>query len=269
MSTDSQPQPAATKGKAAFLPIDGHHCTAEFVGADLTVERYEEIAVKMIKPKLLALEPALNKTKWFDYRLLHPTQATYLFAHYYTVATQRVMKKYRDMTRGEYVRGFRGEDLFRDLPVNLTVAQAAARKGQMTGFWKARQYADSLGVPYLLCIGDTLTHAMDMGWPQFPRPSQLGCKPYLVDHLKATWQMRCESQVQVADSDFFHAQRYRKQADQLDHMKWLIASVNKATNKPWALAGLIDTVIPEKIATPFFGSEIVQEAKRLSHPLPA
>lgn len=258
-------------GKAGFFPIDGYHCTDEFVGAGLSVARYEEIAISHIAPKLLALEAGLNRTKWFDYRLLHPTQATYLFAHYYIVATSRAFKKFRDVSTAPYKRGFSGEDILRDLSPLLTEKQTAARRHQMTSFWKARQFADGIGVPYLLFISDSMEHALEMGWSQFPRPHQLACKPYLVEHMKETWKKRCESSVQVADAEFFHSQGYRKQVDQIAHMKWLITSVQKARRPAQALANLVyeQHAIPENVAIAMFGQEKVAEAKSLIRFLPA
>ena len=54
--------------------------TTDYFGSDLSVEDYERLRINHIQHSLALHEPALFDTKWFDYRFLHPTQATYLFA---------------------------------------------------------------------------------------------------------------------------------------------------------------------------------------------
>lgn len=148
------------------------------------------LAAKHIAPEDLAREPELMTKCWWEYRGIHPTRRTDLFAAYYRKLYQRFYAKYYDATRAEMVSGLPGDSNIFNLEVAVAgVSEKAlatkaklerARRQNLTGLWRARQAADDLCISYPIYISAIFEDAC-MRWRnmatsthfRLPRPQQM------------------------------------------------------------------------------------------------
>ncbi|MGZ8172941.1 MAG: hypothetical protein ACXWT0_03950 [Methylobacter sp.] len=77
-----------------------------YFGSNLTTGEYDELALSVISPALLKKEQTLFSSKWFDYRHLHPTQATYLYARHFTNESRKLYSSKRNSESGELFNVF-------------------------------------------------------------------------------------------------------------------------------------------------------------------
>lgn len=113
------------------------------------------IAASSITRTDLALERELHQTKWFDYRFISPMEAT----HQFRVA-------YSEIYRRMYARNISTEDAMTRSGVRA--GPAFQCRTELTSFWRARQTADSYGLPYIIFIDvamETLTRGGGSGFP--------------------------------------------------------------------------------------------------------
>lgn len=133
------------------------------------------LACKHIKPELLALERALGRSCWWEYRGEHPTWKTMLFAAEYVAQTRRFTEKYVNHEKADKVSGLTGDgDPYRIFPnVRDSEKIVAKKKRNLVGLWKARQAADELTLSYRLYIAACMERAAMTGWERIPRPTHL------------------------------------------------------------------------------------------------
>ena len=146
-------------------------------GFNLSMSAYKEIALNCIdkKYKDSRYEAELFKSKWFDYKDMHPVKATYLFCHYYKQSYSRLMKIRYDVEKGQNMTGIKGRDLFYD-----------TSKQSRHGMWKARQTADKYGIEYSFYISRALDYSMYKGDQHLLRPTQLYSYAVL-EHIAESW----------------------------------------------------------------------------------
>lgn len=123
------------------------------------------LAARHIDPKDLARERELMGLCWWEYRGVHPSRRTQLFANTYRRLYQRYYGKYFDYSRAEMVSGLVGsEDIF-DLDFSHVAEPtrrerlSKSKRTALTGLWRARQAADELGISYTVYIGAIFEHA--------------------------------------------------------------------------------------------------------------
>ena len=132
------------------------------------------LASQHVAAKDLAKEPELMSSCWWEYRGLHPTRRTFIFAEVYANMTKRYHGKYWDYVLSTYKMGFSGQGPEKIFPSALDDEKKTKRKKMvLTGMWRARQTADELGISYSIYVSSCFEHASANGWKNLPRPSQL------------------------------------------------------------------------------------------------
>jgi hypothetical protein len=223
-----------------------------YTGKGLEPDRAEALALNKVSLDLLEREAELYRAKWFDYRRLHHSEATLLFAELYRQASKRAHAKYFDRDEAENVRAYKGANVF------------ALGKGEITGFWKARQHADFYGIPY----GWFCSFAIDawlrkMAWKYLPRPNQL-YSDEVRDEITEKWVSIKQTRLFRAETDFYRLTSYTGHPDQEAYIDWLIGQVAQRSNPEFALSGLIGIDIPEDRAINYFGHDRVNHAHLLA-----
>ena len=154
----------------------------EFIGKEKDIAECEGLMLTMPK-EIRQNEISLFKSKWFDYRGLHPVKATYYFAHCFTVAYRRAYAATRDLEASASINPFRVDDVFHSSDINAV--------------WRARQACDTIGVSYEFYA----THALEVcyrgGWRHLPRPNQI-YSPAMIDEVTAAWEIHCKDILQIA-----------------------------------------------------------------------
>lgn len=177
-------------------------------------------------------EADLVQSRWFDYHDLHPTEATYLFAHHYVQQTRAFYEHTVDERTSEEVRGFLPNDIF--------------KSRDLTSMWLARRAADAAGVPYPFVLRFAHARALDRHYRSFPRPNQLYGEEFELDMIDA-WKEQLARQLTFSSLPHFQAAAYGGEAIQDKHVAFVISQVN-ARHGP--KGGLLARCFKEGILAP-------------------
>lgn len=213
-----------------------------FPGSDWSHQDCDEIAVRFIPIQLLTQEADLFATKHWDYRFLHPVQATQLFAHQFAQARKHAFERRTDIWIGRNMKGIKEEIIF-NLPPRA-----------VTGFWKGRQMADSLGIPYDFYCEYAMLFADVARWENLPTPVQLYSES-VPEHLQTTdfavsmvefigrrWIDRQETAINYATHPAYHVQNFADELGpaQLAYMEYLLDKVEESSYPEGVLSSALE-----------------------------
>ena len=201
-------------------PTRAEQIFGSFYGSALDQDQCEVLAIANIDRKLLAAEPALFGKKWFDYRPLHPTAATYLFTHHFNRAYGDFVGEYFDHKR-RFMKAFKGKDFM----------QAREKKS----FWKARQKADELGVRYDFFVREAIGWCGENGWHQPPRPSHIATNPDILLHVANRWEVEQRTRMQWAKDPRYTAQEFAGAPDQIAYEEYLLGRLKSRPHPHYGL----------------------------------
>lgn len=227
----------------------------DIVGLDLSGDACDFIWQKTsFKKEWHAFEVPLFTSKWFDYRFMHPVKATYLFAHHYRQVYRRLFAENFDEARAEFVKGFRGEDLFRDAPAVI-----------VSSMWRARQHADAIGCPYEVYISAAANKLLRLNRANMPYISEF-YQGWVLDAVQQAWSEMQSGRLFVAKHSAFQAQNYRGLKVQDEHHDWLFEQARKRDSIARWLNRFIwtDGLIPEDRAETRFGRDMIESARAYS-----
>lgn len=236
--------------------IDVVELFGEFQGAELTVEECEIKAIQHIERKIYqGHEAKLFSTKWFDYRHLHPTKATYLYAAAYMQAYSSEMQVRFDVVRGKYMLPLKGakDDIFN------------AKSRDYTALWKGRQAADSLGIPYDFYCRAVMRWAEESGWRYLPRSAQM-YSTKVKDMMHDAWLEECKIRTILPSSEFYRADRFEGHPDQIAFRMHLKNTVLSREHPELLLNRLIerDRALDQLSAIEMFGKDLVAACNTIS-----
>jgi len=229
----------------------------EFFGHDLDMIQCDVLMWRHIDSKHRENEHELFKTKWFDYRIMHPTKATYLFAECYRNAYRMISQVRFDVGRGAYMKGLKGktDEIFNLKPTELM------------GLWKARRAADEHGIPYDFYCNTAMRYADMTQWVRMPRPTQLRGKDKMLPYIIEKWEEEKGITTPLAQSDMFTSINYFGHVDQQAYEEYLLDECEKRGIRKHYLVGqlvFIDRVLREEVAEEHFGHEVLNEAREHS-----
>lgn len=250
---------------------------------------YDIVAISSIDPKLLVCEPDLYQTKWWDYRLLHPAQATYLFADAYTEAARAYAQRNIDLEYGKVFKPYPGRDLFSKPQLMLRKDGTprkekgkdkytkAPAKTTIAGMWKARQMSDRHGIPYRFYCDAAIEYTEKGIWHRLPGPQQLYStkvseaqadwrEESMVDFIVRRWKEYCQRTIVFSDNPYFHADRNTNAIDQVRHRANLMGQIKARPDPKLGLSHALyeKQVLIEAECIRFFGENMVEKAKRFS-----
>lgn len=185
-----------------------------FFGMQLDECARDALAIARIDRKILDREPELYKSKWFDYRPLHPTMATYLLAHCYNRAYGDHMGECFDRKK-RFMAAFKGKDVMNCREVK--------------SFWRLRQKVDELGMRYDFFCRHAMAWCAENGWRQPPRPSHVLNNPDLIIQVANAWEMEQRGKIQWAKLARYTAACFVGAVDQIDYEHHL---VNRIMQRP-------------------------------------
>lgn len=188
--------------------IDATH--GAFFGSSLDHFTCEALAIAKIERRALALEPELYERKWFDYRRMHPTLATYLFAHHFNMAYGRFMGEAFDHKK-RFMAAFKGKDVM------------AAR--EVRSFWKLRQKADQAGIRYDFFCRHVMQWCMINGWRRPPRPAHAATNDDMLVWIEGQWQLEQRAKIQWSKDPHFAASNWCAAPDQIAYENYLLDQI--------------------------------------------
>lgn len=230
----------------------------DFFGSDLTQHECDRILAAMPR-KTQGAEGALFFLKWFDYRLLDPVIATYLFAHEWNLANARQWAVFIDVNEAKTRRAFQPQDF---LTINAK---------RMREVWNARQAADSIGVTYPFFITQAIDYFMQerqwrqwssaaMKW-QLPQP-QFWIQPECIEAIIARWADRNLQEVVLPKHEFYHLDNFREDPHQLACQRWIAGQVCRHPHVTTKLRSLMNEkrLVSQAIASERITDDIVLRA---------
>ncbi len=191
-----------------------------YFGSTLGFNDAEILAIANIDRKLLAGESRLYQYKWFDYRMLHPTQATYLCAHFYNRAYGDFMSTCFDKGK-KFMVGFKGKDFM------------GSREKQ--SFWKLRQRIDELGIRYDFFMREAMNWCINNGWRQPPRPAHIASNNDLIVDVTNLWEVECRAKIQWATAPRYCVEAFVGAPDQLAYEEYLVSRIMQRPHPKYAL----------------------------------
>ena len=194
----------------------------------------DALAFLTIPRKWIDFDTELYATKWFDYRFLHPVEATYKYAEAYEKAWRASFARVLDERRAPYVKIFKSKDVF-DL-----------KGAVLTGLWRGRQIADAIGIPYedytSLAMEETLRF-----WQRthLPRPAQIYSEQ-VIERVLDRWEKLQEAKLYYSRLDNYKCRQYSGAKSQNDHHEWLFAQAEKRGNADRVICNFLkDDLLPQ------------------------
>ncbi|MBX5130844.1 hypothetical protein HJB53_30600 [Rhizobium lentis] len=219
------------------------------------------VAFKFIDKKLLAIDPELFRSKWFDYRMMTPLQAT----RHYIEAFGEV---YRDYFAVEISKS---ASRFITVPSVETIMKGLAAdedKHKMTfsGMWRGRQVADAIGMPYKDYIHTVMGLRLRF-WSHnhLPQASHL-YKQEDVEKTVAKWEEMQAARLYLSDDPGYMIENYRGIAHQDDYHEWLFKQASLRGNPWYVLATFINQGrLPLDKVEARFDPDMVERVHRYIH----
>lgn len=177
---------------------------------DLTPQQADQLALK-IAPEHRAEEVALMRSRWWDYRLLHPTWTTYAFASAYQCSHIEWHRRFVDIDEADKQLLWPTGDIFKEK--------------DLTAIWLARQAADRVGVPYPFVCSFAMQRALTRQFKRPMRPNQLYGEEFELD-LAAAWKEHLDTQMPMPSVVFFRGSQFTRHPVQLAFREWLVSRVN-------------------------------------------
>lgn len=235
-----------------------------FYGGNLGFLNYEIFTIQNFARADLKCEAELMTVKWFDYRRLHPLQATYYFVQCYTVAYQDFYRKAIDKDRAPYVRCLSAID-FLEAKERATI-------------FRLRQLVDRLGMRYDFFLRyamnshyrmvsqpgrvDKYGHKIKAGQVYAPRPGHLLNNEELIAGAVLAWEEQCKASLEIARDPYYRVSNFNGSRDQQAHEAFVIQQIKLRTHPRFALSTALykyDAVRIEE-AIRQFGPGMVHEA---------
>lgn len=227
-----------------------------FFGGNLGFLNYEIFTIQHFTRADLKPEAELMAVKWFDYRRLHPLQATYYFVKCYTAAYQDFTRRAVSVDRAPYVRCFSDVDF-------LTAKEKAT-------VFRLRQLVDRLGMRYDFFLSFAMSWYYrlvgDKGQIYAPRPGHMLKNEELIADAMIAWEELCQVSLQVAKDPYFRVANFIPgNRDQLAHEAFVIDQIKQRQHQRFSLASALYTYDAIRIeeALRQFDGQMVSEALKL------
>ncbi len=205
----------------------------KFFGADKARGVCEAQALTTVHDELRLKEADLFGTKWFDYRWMHPVQATHYYAHCYIAAVRIYTEKNKDRDLAATLKVFNVDDIFQSRDLSAVIS--------------ARQALDRIGCRYEWALGIMGARYSERGWAHMPRPNQLYAEELMMDIVDA-WKVECKSRLQIVrDTRFQLVEGEPLSAVQEEHVEWLLGQV--AVRDAISPAALLGRLLKERLIT--------------------
>ncbi|WP_415721663.1 hypothetical protein [Photobacterium ganghwense] len=223
---------------------------------DTTSRDKDEITSKIVGISRCKDDGELFFRKWYDYRFLHPLDATAYFAECYMKAYSQVML-------------MRGREDYKSAPFRTGIKRKAIWEQSsrtVTSLWKARQMADKLRAPYDLFCFSIIMDTEGRGRLHLATPAQL-YQAELIDNFKQALAGKLRTGLMVSEEPYFKASNFCQCPVQEEYQKFVIAQIKMRgeANQDLSLRSAIYTheAIPRHLAMKHFPEATVLAADKL------
>ena len=219
-----------------------------FTGDNLTQNQYEVLALG-IDPTMRTGESDLYRSRWFDYADMHPSKATYLFAHLYALQVKKFYETCIDARRAS--------EPLASAPIDVFTSKHA------TSFWNARRVCDAIGCPYDFALDLAQRRAIDRAMRVLPRPNQLCSEDFEID-LKDAWKEVVTRSLRYSSHKRFRMENYTGTWVQRRHVESLLGQVkSRPVESHRGLLGRLisERTLGESVLDGHFSAALIKSAK--------
>jgi len=223
-----------------------------FYGGSLGFLHYEVLTIQHIPFKEYENEAELMASKWFDYRRLHPMQATYYFVKCYTEAYQAFYRKAIDAEVAPFVRCIKKRD-FLEAKERLSM-------------WRLRRLCDQLGMRYDFFLNFAMNYHYRMmtndGKVYPPRPAHLLNNEDLIADAVIAWEEQCQATLQIAADPYYRTSQFVGSRDQLAHEAFVVGLIKQRRVPKYSLhvAMYLRDVVRIEEALRHFDNDVIKAA---------
>lgn len=189
-------------------------------------------ALNYIRAKYYTWDKELYSTKWFDYRQMTPLQATAAYANAYETVYRGFFAETLNFEKAKYIKFLPIAKISErmELPDIKNPKNAKERQNNkqrlkaretFSAFWRGRQIADALGMPYETYIDAVITKRL-RNWRNryLPRPIHL-YRDIEVEYAQERWEELQASRLFLANHPVYLNQNYQNLPQQNDYHEWL------------------------------------------------
>lgn len=216
----------------------------------------DEIVSKIVGLSRCNQECELFWRKWYDYRLIHPLDATAYFAECYMKAYAQVML-------------MRGREDYKSAPFRTGIKRKAIWEQSsrtVTSLWKARQTADRMRVPYDFFCFSIILDTETRGRLHLATPAQL-YQAELLENFKAALSRKLKIELMVSSEPYFTSGGYGQCPILEDYTRFVVAQIKMRGEAvlPMSLRSAIYThkAISREVALKYFPEASVLAADKL------
>lgn len=234
-------------------------------GSEWSSLECDALALRYIPINLLQEEAELNDTKFWDYRFMHPTQATQHYAECYSAALKRAVSRRTDIWVGLNMKGLKK-------PVIFELTQR-----QVNGFWRGRQMADRIGCPYDFYCEHAMQFADKARMTFLPTSSQMYTQtvperlkglPSLVEYVVERWVARTSHSTFYATHEAYLSENYCSGPEQNGYLNFLFNKIKRSNCPEGVLLTVMEKgqITREQVlfAFPKTGHDLLRRAVSLS-----
>lgn len=195
-------------------------------------------------------ERALHRSKWFDYRFMSPREATHLFRTEFQKVYQRKYSANIDTEKSHNKFGVRRGPAEQD-------------RTEFTSFWRARQFADQLGMSYDVFLEAAFEVLLRGSFERMPRINQI----YGKHRVRVTgaairlWEEHCASRFVYSALPHYREESFCGLAAQTDHQGWVLDQLKSRSNHAIGRACFTLRILSQVRATIAFGEERLERAR--------
>lgn len=224
-----------------------------YYGSGFQPQTLDTFLARNVNPRDWEVIPELYNHKWFGYRFLTPGQCLYLFADRFRQAYGSVKGRPGLIYRRN--SGYQRQNMITQLS-----------KRQVTCFFNAMSYCDSLGIPYDFYCKTVFELTERQGWSYLPGPQQIYHTSFLI-HVSEAWNERISVGMLVRTQDpYYYLNNYDGHPWQDEYMKWLIDQSMTRPNPKYALAKIMfeEPQVKPSFAAKHVDIEQIKEARRVA-----
>lgn len=200
----------------------------------------------------LVPERQLHDLKWFDYRFMAPSEATSLFR-----------SEFQKVYRRSHAKNIDSEEAERKFGLRRGIA--SDNRAEFTSLWRARQFADGLGIPYPVFLTASFNTLLSGLSQRIPYVNQLYGKydARIALAAKAHWLEIRDSRFTVSELPHYRVESFHGLPAQVAYRKWVIEEIKRRGGRAGDIgsACFIKCIIPVELAQAEFGVERVDSAR--------
>jgi hypothetical protein len=206
-----------------------------------------DLITHLIPERLKVHERELFQTKWWDYRFMTPFEATCAYIDAFGQQARKVYSRDIDSERAAHIKVVTSAKV-----VDAFLQNDAKAKRAMSGFWRGRQVADAIGMPYPAYVFEAISQRMRR-WQRAYLPSENQIyQEGDVERVSSRWSEVAASRIHYSDHHAYLSQNYEGAPAQKGYYDYLVQRSAQTGDK---IMTLVDMVEADRISLEYLQTD--------------